>query len=155
MSKPTPIQVAELQRKYSGLDDKLEYIAGHTIDNKYMTYKVASEAAGTASTTYKDTAVTLRQMPPYDPNNPAVGAPVRGGRYTRDGHQTLAPLAGTASSTAAVHADRRDSFNNRYQDLLEAKGTYGTHVYEAVNARRSSANFAKWERQHLGYCQGR
>ncbi|KAK1958614.1 hypothetical protein LY78DRAFT_663363 [Colletotrichum sublineola] len=133
MSKPTPIQVAELQRKYSGLDDKLEYIAGDTIDNKYMTYK----------------------MPPYDPTNPAVGALVRGGRYTRDGHQTLAPLAGTASSTAAVHADRRDSFTNRYQDLLEAKGTYGTHVYEAVNARRSSANFAKWERQHLGYCQGR
>ncbi|KAK2028760.1 hypothetical protein LX32DRAFT_652843 [Colletotrichum zoysiae] len=135
MSKPTTIQVAELQRKYTGLDDKLEYVAGHTIDNRYRAYKVAGLAAGTASTTYKKTADTLRQERPYDPNNPAFG-PVRArGFYTRGGHQTLAPLAGTASTTAEFYADRRDSFNDRYQDVLEAKGNYKTHVYEATNSR--------------------
>ncbi|GKT41544.1 uncharacterized protein ColSpa_01725 [Colletotrichum spaethianum] len=102
MFRPDPAQVAELQRKYSGLDNNLAYVAGHTIDNKYSAYKAADKAAAAASSTYKRTANVLKQKKPYDLNNPALG-PVGGrGMYTREGHQTLAPLAGTASSIVAL-----------------------------------------------------
>lgn len=94
-----PAQVSELQRKYSGLDDELEYISGHTIYTKYKSYKEADKQSGDASAAYTSAAKSLRATKPYaDP--PATG-PVKGGYYYRDGHQKLAPLAGTASSTAS------------------------------------------------------
>ena len=93
-----PNQVAALQKRYSGLDDQLHYQKGHTIYNKYTTYKAADKAAGAASQAYKGEAAKLKATKPYDPNQNKGSA--GGTMYYQAGHQTLAPLAGTASQTA-------------------------------------------------------
>lgn len=92
-----PQKVAELQRRFTGLNDKLEYIPGHTIATKYDGYKGAQESAGAASKIYSNTARGLKATKPYQGN---VYGPVGGGMYYPTGHTTLAPLAGTATAAA-------------------------------------------------------
>lgn len=92
-----PARVAALQRRYSGLDNQLTYLPGHTIARKYDTYKAADTAAGSASKAYRDTAKPLKQTKPYAT---AVYGPVGGGMYSKDSHRTLDPLAGTAATAA-------------------------------------------------------
>ncbi|KAL3300723.1 hypothetical protein RB213_002322 [Colletotrichum asianum] len=143
--KPDPKQVAELQKKYTGLEDDLSYRQGHTIGNKYEAYKKAGGKAATSTTTYKATAKPLeKKTTPYDPIDPAFG-PVMNKFYTRNSHQILEPLAGAAATDTAFHADRRESFNNRYQDVLVAKSQWEGHVTQAANARASAQ---KWVPVH-------
>ncbi|KAI2630964.1 hypothetical protein GGR54DRAFT_178810 [Hypoxylon sp. NC1633] len=145
---PDPQKVAELQRKYTGLDGNLSYISGHTIATKYDGYKNANQSAGAASTDYTKTAKGLKATKPYQGG--ATG-PVGGSLYYQAGHATLAPLAGTAATTAQYHAERRDSFNTKYADVLEAKGEYDGHVQQAKCAHNSAAKYSKFQTQHEKY----
>ncbi len=90
---PTPAEVAELKKRFTGLDDNLHYQEGHTIHKDYTAYKAAQKPSDGAVTTYKDKAKTL---PPPNDRTPKVG----GKRFTKEGHQTLAPLAGTVSQAS-------------------------------------------------------
>lgn len=96
-SAPDPQKVAELQRRFTGLDNNLNYIPGHTIATKDDGYKDAQRSAGAASTNYTSTARRLKATKPYQGS--AYG-PVRSSMYYTAGHATLAPLAGTAATTA-------------------------------------------------------
>ncbi|KAI1149477.1 hypothetical protein F4825DRAFT_430348 [Nemania diffusa] len=49
------------------------------------------------------------------------------------------------------HGDRRDSFNNRYEDLLRVKGVYDSHATEAAMAYANERKYRGWERKHAQY----
>ncbi|KAI0967015.1 hypothetical protein F4678DRAFT_465820 [Xylaria arbuscula] len=149
-TKPAPEEIAALQRKYSGLDDDLYYVEGHTVARKYDAYKAADAAAAQASIIYRSTAAPLRQEKPYAPGVRPTG-PVQGSMYYPDGHRILAPLAGNIATAADYHADRRDSFNNGYEDLLQAKGVHETHVGQALQARKMGNTWRKNEAKHVKY----
>ncbi|KAK4043960.1 hypothetical protein C8A01DRAFT_31833 [Parachaetomium inaequale] len=146
-----PNQVTALQKRFSGLDDQLHYQKGHTIYNKYATYKAADKAAGTASTAYKGEAAKLKATKPYDPNQKRGN--VGGTTYYQAGHRTLAPLAGTASQTAQYHYERRDSFNVKYKDVLTAQGpkVYQNHVEAAGSAQASATKYAGLQQKHQAH----
>ncbi|WYZ36826.1 hypothetical protein EsH8_II_000332 [Colletotrichum jinshuiense] len=152
MPTPDPAVVTELQRKFSGLDEQANYIAGSRIHDKYTNYKAADKTAGKASTEYKTTASKLKQKPPGPSDNPVSG-PVRNAYFDLAGHQTLKPLAATASFTSKFHADRRDSFNNKYKEVLEAKMEYKQHVQAANAAHNSSNTFQKYQETHHKHIQ--
>lgn len=102
MSKQSSIDAkvrADMQRKYSGLDDSLDYIEGHTIHSKYVSYKDAAGKAGTASSQYKSTAQETRAKLPYDPTK-GKATQAGGKMFYPSGHQILEPLAGYASTSA-------------------------------------------------------
>ena len=46
------------------------------------------------------------------------------------------------------HAEKRRSFNERYKDVLVAKGVYQGHVRAADNAEASSKTYAKRTQAH-------
>lgn len=100
--KPDPVDVANLQKRFTGLDNELEYIPGHTIGAKYDAYKAASRAAGTAIGTYRTTAGGLKATKSYRPGDKPVGPSVERKKFYRDGHQVLDPLAGAASSAQGL-----------------------------------------------------
>ena len=89
----TPAEVAELQKRFTGLDDKLHYKEGHTIHRDHIGYKAAQETAKAAIATYKNTAKTL-------PHAEDRSLKVLGRNFTPQGHRTMAPLAGTVSQTS-------------------------------------------------------
>ncbi|KAK1445975.1 hypothetical protein CMEL01_10218 [Colletotrichum melonis] len=145
---PDPEVVNKLPKKYSGLDDKLEYIPDHTIHTKYTAYKHAHAETKASNTTYKNTAHPLGLRRPYPPGLIPNGTTINGFKYSVESHQILAPLAGTASSNAQTHADRRGSFNNKYEDVLAAKNQYKSHVGQSNLAAESATRFAKLRYQH-------
>ncbi|KAI5457679.1 hypothetical protein BGZ63DRAFT_407743 [Mariannaea sp. PMI_226] len=141
---PSAEDVAELQRTYTGLDNNLNYIPGHTIDAKYQGYKAAHEAAKAAATTYKTTSDGLKVTKPYA--EPAK--PVGGKMFYQAGHQTLAPIAGDASTAAQYHCDRRTSFNTTYKPVLDAKNEYAGHVQQATLAQQAATKYAGYQTKH-------
>ena len=52
------------------------------------------------------------------------------------------------------HAERRESFNTKYQDVLVAKGTSFVKCHEeaVTNARSSATKYAKTEQHHQKHC---
>ncbi|KAK1506471.1 uncharacterized protein CCOS01_16523 [Colletotrichum costaricense] len=113
--------VNKLRKRYSSLDGKLEYIPDHMIHTKYTAYKHAHAEAKASNTTYKNTAHPLGLRRPYPPGQIPNGTTNNGFKYSVESHQILAPLAGTASSNAQTHADRRGSFNDKYKNVVAAK----------------------------------
>ncbi|KAG7294620.1 hypothetical protein NEMBOFW57_004696 [Staphylotrichum longicolle] len=93
--------------KQSGaLNEKLNYQPGHAIYDEYNEYKAAAEEAKKDSKAYKDKARYLgtTKVP------------------KQEAQKQLAPLAAAASKSARVHAEKRRVFNERYKDVLVAKG---------------------------------
>lgn len=93
--------VADIRRRYTGLDANLQYIEGHTIHSKYEGYKAADRNAARASITYKSTAQRMQATKPYDQNK-SLSGPVGGRNFYPSGHQALVPLAGAASADARL-----------------------------------------------------
>lgn len=99
MSGYDPEVVTALRKKYTGLDEELKYIKGHTICNKYDAYKAASAAAAKANKQYKTTGNALEQKKPWS-SEVISKEKVKNKIFTPSGHRTMAPLA-TSSSVAA------------------------------------------------------
>lgn len=145
--RPDPAEVANLQKRFTGLTDDLNYIPGHTIISKYDGYKAAQAAAGTASVAYKTKGNELKAGRPYKPGARATGN-IQGRMFYPEGHQVMAPLAGTAANAAGFHANRRESFNTTYEPVLKAKGEYVGHVQEASQARGSQRKYDGYRQAH-------
>lgn len=90
-------KVADLRRRFSGLNEDLTYIKGqgHTIETKYLAYKKAHEKAQASNTAYSNLAKSEKKA-----KGPDFTGPVRQGYYTQANHQELARLADTAAQHA-------------------------------------------------------
>ncbi|KAI0897553.1 hypothetical protein F4806DRAFT_462650 [Annulohypoxylon nitens] len=146
-STPDPNTVANLQRKFSGLDNDLNYVSGHSIWTEYQQYKQEQFDAGVASQNYAHEANVQKARKPYREDEKATG-PVGGSLYYQGGHAVLEPLAGAAATAAERHGDSRDSFNDKYEEVLKAKGEYSGHAEAAQLAHNSAKRFSKMQRQH-------
>ncbi|KAK3292944.1 uncharacterized protein B0H64DRAFT_203660, partial [Chaetomium fimeti] len=134
-TKSGPIKTVIDTLKESGaLNEKLEYQPKHTIHNKYMEYKAADRRAGEDRVAYNQKANELKVN----------------GAHEQETHKQLAPLAAAAYKSAKIHADKRRAFNERYKDVLVARGRdiYKGHVEAAKNAEASSKKYAAKAQTH-------
>ncbi|KAF2254897.1 hypothetical protein BU26DRAFT_559543 [Trematosphaeria pertusa] len=150
---PDPKVVDRLQRTFSGLDDNLNYQDGHGISRGYNTYKNAHKDANAAATTYRDAAEGLQLNRPYDQNNQPIGGLVAGRMFNGTGHRALDPVAGNAADAFNVHTERRESFNNKYKEVLIAKNEYAGHVQQAVQSQKAETRYNRIQQQHQQYGQ--
>ncbi|KAH6847797.1 hypothetical protein B0I37DRAFT_375865 [Chaetomium sp. MPI-CAGE-AT-0009] len=106
--------------KAGALDDKLR--------EEHHDYKAASEKVGQDKKLYKKRVKELE--------------------HTKDGNKELAALAAAVSKSAKTHAEKRREFNERYKDVLVAKGVYEGHVKAANDAEAGSKKYAKRAQVH-------
>lgn len=99
--KLTREEYQRMHALYPGqIDSEGGYIKGSEVQRRYEVYKAADNAAGIASTTYKETKKTLWVDPPYGDRR--VTGPVQSKMYEPKDHKTLEQLAGRAASTAGT-----------------------------------------------------